>query len=356
MAAISVACGDTATKEAPPAATPPPAPQPVSASASNTPIEAVTASARASERAPLTPAEPSPEPGFSEWLGAPKSPEALVGAEGTGCEATRVREWVRIQCSMIGRKTEYGTPMGIEVLKLSGSKPSAGSVLWVKEGAGHEKIVLIHRFAPGTSLEAVFEFSREFFRYRSAWPNDGTPTNAVGSFEKTARDENYASCLLECAAGVDGEPFGPSCRQACVTERAASARPSVDTAMALPAEPALEGAPSLDAWKNAREVNVKGSDAHGCETKQAGEWIRIVCRPTERYGKLLDGSWIQGTDAISSYAVAGGGAVVLLLLRYVEGVDASAALGFEKSRAKLRINWPKGMALPQVRGQIDDLP
>ena len=138
--------------------------------------------------------------------------------------------------------------------------------------------------------------------------------------------------------------------------RAASARPSVDTAMALPAEPALEGAPSLDAWKNAREVNVKGSDAHGCETKQAGEWIRIVCRPTERYGKLLDGSWIQGTDAISSYAVAGGGAVVLLLLRYVEGVDASAALGFEKSRAKLRINWPKGMALPQVRGQIDDLP
>ncbi len=45
---------------------------------------------------------------------------------------------------------------------------------------------------------------------------------------------------------------------------------------------AISALPSLDEWRNAREIPVAGSSSLGCETKMVREWLRVVCRWTKK--------------------------------------------------------------------------
>src|SRR5262245_52701745 len=67
---------------------------------------------------------------------------------------------------------------------------------------------------------------------------------------------------------------------AAVSALAAVPAPAATTAAVndpLAEAPIVEGAPTANQWASASEVVVRGSSALGCETKQIGDWFRMVC-------------------------------------------------------------------------------
>jgi hypothetical protein len=168
------------------------------------------------------------------------------------------------------------------------------------------------------------------------------------------REEDWRKEQITCQRACMKETSKPiaTCARVCSgAEAPPPVKPVVEQG-ALPVEPALEGVPKPEAWSAAKEIAVSGSDAHGCETKQLREFIRVVCRPNTVTGKALSASWDPFTVyAASSYAVAGEGAAVLLS-RYVEGTAAKAAIRWERTTATLLLEWPQGQKEPRVRGSI----
>jgi len=97
---------------------------------------------------------------------------------------------------------------------------------------------------------------------------------------------------------------------------------------------------------------VRGSDARGCQTKQSGDWFRVVCRANDLTGKITSATASKGFDDKQGYIVVGNGSMVLVT-RYVKGSDLAFDLVWEKQSARLELKWPESSAgPPAIRGEI----
>ena len=244
---------------------------------------------------------------------------------------------------------------------------------------------LVYRLVAGTDVEATFDMSAGTFTLRSTYPGqvfeDGGRGIGTFYFDEPStiqecirripeghdvetqtylladcrfKDEDRRKELVKCHRECMSQGGGPlvRCVKGCSSvELLPSSKPPVGQ-VALPAEPVIDGIPRLEEWASAKEIGVRGSDAHGCETRQLKDFIRVVCRPNEATGKVMSASWESGTDRATSYSVAGGGAAVLLT-RYAQGTAAKAAIRWERTAATLVLEWPQtSKAPPPVRGSI----
>jgi hypothetical protein len=299
------------TTSAPAATTAAPAPSMTAASSASSTAAAAPASA-APAGAPASQAS-SPEPSVEEWEAAAIDLGILGNWDATGCVARRIREWVRVGCST--SKSKSGAPVSIQIVK--GFAMSKLSILTERSGA----TMLVFPAKAGLDAEASFNFADASFRFVVRWPEGQPEPKPLGSFER-----------VDTPAKPSGTP-------------ALSNDP-------LPEEPAVEGAPAAKEWATAREVGVKGSSALGCETRQSGEWFRMVCRSNDNTGKAKSATAIQGFDPKTGYLVTGNGALIVLT-RYVKGSDIAIDLSWERTYARLNLLWPKDMArTPAVQGEI----
>ena len=97
---------------------------------------------------------------------------------------------------------------------------------------------------------------------------------------------------------------------------------------------------------------MRGSDARGCQTKQSGDWFRVVCRANDITGKLTSATATKGFDEKQGYIVVGNGSMVLVT-RYVRGSDIAFDLAWEKQSARLELRWPDASSgPPAIRGEV----
>jgi hypothetical protein len=309
----------------------PAAPSPAASSAAAPPASSAalaapppTASAAAAPAAPA-----SPEPSLKEWDATKLELGLLKNWDATGCVARRIREWVRIGCSTASSKN--GPPVEIQLVK--GFTASKLSIL--KERGG--STMLVFPVTPGLDGEALFTFAEGSYRFVARWTAGESEPKPIGSFEKVEMPSE------EQNAGVGSSDSNEE-----------TAKPSAAAAPAepLPEEPTIEGAPKLAEWEAAREVGVKGSSALGCETKQIGDWFRMVCRPNEKAGKVTAGVAVRGLDTTKGYLVTGNGSLVLLT-QFVKGTDTAIDITWERTSSKLLLKWPEtAAAAPSPRGEF----
>lgn len=289
-----------------------PARSTATATASSTMSAAPTATA-ASTAAPAAAAPASPEPTVEEWETTKIEPGLLGGSDATGCVARRLREWVRVGCSEATSKS--GAPVSIDIVK--GFPVSKIGILVARSGA----TMLVFPATAGLDAEASFHFADASFRFVVRWPAGQSQPAPLGTFERVAAAEKPSG-----APTLASDP--------------------------LPEEPAVEGAPAAKDWATAREVGVKGSTALGCETRQSGDWFRMVCRSNDRTGKAKSATAIHGFEPAKGYLVTGNGAIVVLT-RYVKGSDIAVDLAWEQTFARLNLRWPKDMSrTPAVQGEL----
>lgn len=144
----------------------PSAPPPPRSAAPVTSSSGAVAEPRGSSAVASPPAPASPPPTEAAWAAAP----SLIGpgkehlSSHGGCEAVKVREWVRILC-----KEGQGRPWAGDPLRVRVTKGEA----WVDATLSHlspradGSTSLVYRFVAGTDLEAVFEMSAGRFTLRS---------------------------------------------------------------------------------------------------------------------------------------------------------------------------------------------
>jgi hypothetical protein len=310
------ATSTTSTAAEPSTAAPSAAAPAASSAASAAPPPTASAAA-----APAAPA--SPEPSLKEWDATKLELGLLRNWDATGCVARRIREWVRIGCSTASSRN--GPPVEIQLVK--GFTASKLSIL--KERGG--STMLVFPVTPGLDGEALFTFAEGSYRFVARWTAGESEPKPIGSFEEVEMPSE------EQNAGA-GSPDSTSAA-------AAPAEP-------LPEEPTIEGAPKLAEWAAAREVGVKGSSALGCETKQIGDWFRMVCRPNEKAGKVTAGAAARGLDTTKGYLVTGNGSLVLLT-QFVKGTDTAIDITWEHTSSKLLLKWPEtAAAAPSPRGEF----
>lgn len=340
------ACGndppkaEPAKEAAPPAsAAAPAAAQPAAATPSATPSAAPAAAAAAPAAAAKPPS--SPEPDIKEWDASKQDLKLVKNWAGPGCMPRRVREWIRIGCA--GAATQKGAPISIQIVK--GFPKSKLSVLEERGGS----MMLVFPATEGLDAEATFTFSEGTFRFTASWPAGQPEPTAIGAFQEVERP-------VEIPSAADGEP-GDSPSEAAPGDSPAAPAPAklekaVVSADPLPELPEIEGAPTAEQWATAKEVGVKGSDALGCETKQIGDWFRVVCRSNNNTGKVSAATSIRGFDPKQGYLVTGNGAMVLLT-KYVKGTDLAIDITWEKTVGRLNLKWPDTLANPPVvRGEL----
>lgn len=322
LAPLAIALSLTACGESPPAsgsgaptATGTAGAKTTAATATATATAAMTASATATATAaPAAPAPLSAEPTVEEWEAAKIELGLVKGGDEAGCFGRRIREWIRVGCSTAQSKN--GTPTAIQVVK--GFPPSKISILKERNGT----IMLIFPALAGMDGEASFLFADASLRLTANWPAGQAEPKPIATLAAVA---------------------SPATREGSAT---------VSTSDPLPEEPALEGAPAVKDWATAKEVGVKGSSAVGCETRQSGDWFRMVCRQNPGTGKAVSGAPISGFDPKKGYVVSGNGATVIVT-QYVKGSDIAIDLGWEKTFGRLTLLWPKDMGrTPAVQGEI----
>lgn len=300
---------------------------PASAAASASAV--ASAASTASVQAPPT----SPEPTLAEWSAAKIALDIVKHWDRPGCTPRRVREWVRVGCS--GQLLQKGDPVEIRIEK--GFKPTPLSIMSERAGS----IWLVFPFTEGLDGAAVYSFTGGSFRFTAQWPKGQPEPKVVGSFEAIA--------LPDQPPDVQGS--APSEPPPEATADAKPVKPTLSTAP-LPDEPALEGAPTREAWDALREVGVRGSDARGCQTKQSGDWFRVVCRANDVTGKLTSATAKKGFDEKLGYLVVGNGSLVLVT-RYARGSDLAFDLVWEKQSARLELKWPESSSgPPAIRGEL----
>lgn len=331
---LAAACDDKAPITGASAAPAPAATATAAASATGSAAAKVPASASASAASATSePAPPkSPEPTLKEWDEAKQDLSLVKNWGGPGCMGRRVREWIRVSCS--GQMLQKGDPVSITIEK--GFKPTPLSILSERTGT----IWLIFPLTEGLDGSAVYSFTGGSFRFTAKWPRGEPEPKPVGAFEEIAAPEPPADAPADVAdnAPAPAEPAKP-------------AKPTLTTDP-LPEEPALDGAPTKGQWDARREVGVRGSDARGCQTKQSGDWFRVVCRANDVTGKLTSATATKGFDEKQGYLVVGNGSMVLLT-RYVRGSDLAFDLVWEKQSAKLELKWPDSSSgPPAIRGEI----
>lgn len=332
---LVAACED----KAPPATTS--AGPTAAATATVTAAASATASSPAASAAPSAAAAPttteqappaSPEPTLKEWDAAKQDLSLVKNWGGPGCMGRRVREWIRVSCS--GQMLQKGQPISITIEK--GFKATPLTILNERAGT----IWLIFPLTEGLDGSAVYAFEGGSFRFTAKWPKGEPEPKPVGAFEELAAPEPAADGP-DSIAEITPPPAEP----------AKPEKPTLTTDP-LPDEPALEGAPTREQWDALREVGVRGSDARGCQTKQSGDWFRVVCRANDVTGKLTSATATKGFDEKQGYIVVGNGSMVLVT-RYVRGSDLAFDLVWEKQTAQLALTWPESSSgPPAIRGEI----
>lgn len=329
--ALLAACDDApppAAKDAPPASAAP-APSAAPAAVGSASALAPSAAPAAPAAAPAAKAPASPEPELKEWDAVSADLGLVRNGSQPGCMARKVREWIRVGCA--AATTERGKPLAIRIVK--GFPRAKYSILEERAGS----TMLVFPATEGLDGEATFTFAGGTFRFTASWPAGQPEPKVIGSFEDVTPpsigDPDY---VPEVAASGTGEPAA-----------APNDKPVVSSA-ALPELPVVEGAPTAEQWASAKEVGVKGSDAHGCETKQVGDWFRVVCRSNSRTGKVTAAKALSTIDPKEGYLVTGNGAFVLLF-KYVRGVDLSVEVTWERASGRVALAWPANLAGPPAR-------
>src|SRR5262249_15965043 len=110
-----------------------------------------------------------------------------------------------------------------------------------------------------------------------------------------------------------------------------------------------------EAWRTAKEVNVKGSTAAGCETKMTSDWLRVFCGNRGDSGTPQSVEITKGAKPGESKAQSGSG-VAILYVKYVEGADLEATFKWEKRSGVLTVTWPQGQPKPDVVAAFKDAP
>jgi hypothetical protein len=334
LPALAPACDQKSPAPAPSAA--PTAVVTATGTASATTSAAPAASATGSSAPASTSSEQtppaSPEPTLKEWDASKQDLSLVKHWDRPGCTGRRVREWIRVSCS--GQLLQKGEPISITIEK--GFKPTPLSILSERGGT----IWLIFPLTEGLDGSAVYSFAGGSFRFTAKWPKGEPEPKPVGAFEELSAPEPAPDAPADVAdpAPAPAEPAKPT-------------KPTLTTDP-LPDEPTLEGAPTREQWDSLREVGVRGSDARGCQTKQSGDWFRVVCRANDVTGKLTSATATKGFDEKQGYLVVGNGSMVLVT-RYVRGSDLSFDLVWEKQSARLHLEWPDSSSgPPAIRGEI----
>jgi len=282
------------------------------ASATATATAATAAATQAATAAPVA-APLSAEPTVEEWEAAKLDLEVVKNGVAMGCFGRRIREWVRIGCS--AAKSVHGAPVGIQVVK--GFLPSKLSILKERNGS----IMLVFPVQMGMDAEASVSFADASLRLTARWPSGQPEPKPIASLDHVDSPTKY-----EGSPAVSKDP--------------------------LPEEPTVEGAPAAKEWETTAEVGVKGSSALGCDTRQMGDWFRMVCRPNGNTGKAVSGAAISGFDTKKGYVVSGNGSFVVLT-QFVKGSDIAVDLAWEKTFGRLTLLWPKDMGRkPAVQGEL----
>jgi len=335
LAILLAACGGespTTTSSAAPSSAPV-ATTTATASATSAASEAVSAAPAPTSTEAAEPT--SPEPTLKEWDAAKQDLSLVAHWDRPGCTGRRVREWVRVGCG--GQMLQKGAPLSITIEK--GFKARPLDILNERGGS----IWLIFPFTEGTDGAAVYAFEGGSFRFTAKWPHGAPEPKTVGDFDEVA-----APAQDEPSEVADPAPADPA---PAATEAAKPAKPTLTTDP-LPEEPKLDGAPTVEQWDAVREVGVSGSDARGCQTKQSGDWFRVVCRANDVTGKVTSATATKGFDEKQGYVVVGNGSMVMVT-RYVRGSDIAFDLVWEKQSASLKLVWPEASSGPPgIRGTL----
>lgn len=336
--ALLTACDEAppppAAKEtAPPSATPAPSAAALTVGSAMAPKP--SAAPAVPGAVPTAKAPASPEPEIKEWDAVTANLGLVKNGSEPGCMARRVREWIRVGCA--AATTERGKPIAIQIVK--GFPRAKYSILEERGGS----TMLVFPATEGLDGEATFTFAGGTFRFTASWPSGQPEPKVIGSFEDvtppSVGDPDY---VPEVAAPADGTA-------------APNDKPVVSSA-SLPELPVVEGAPTAEQWASAKDVSVKGSDAHGCETRQLGDWFRVVCRSNSRTGKVTAAKALQTIEPKDGYLVTGNGALVLLV-KYVRGVDVSVDVTWDRASGRLTLTWPANLAgPPATRGEVTSKP
>lgn len=282
----------------------------------------------------------SPEPELKEWDSTKLDLNVIKNWNGPGCMARRVREWIRVGCS--STTTQKGAPISIQVLK--GFPSTKYSIMDERGGT----TMLIFPATEGLDGEATFTFSGGSFRFTASWPSGQPEPKAIGAFEEIALPVEPTGGSADDGAG----DIGGEAPEAPVAPAPTKLEKAIVTSDPLPEVPTVEGAPTAEQWTAAKEVGVKGSDGHGCETKQIGEWFRVVCRSNNNTGKVTAATAVRGFDATQGYLVVGNGAVVLLT-KYIKGSDIAIDITWEKTVGRVNLKWPETATIPPaIRGEV----
>jgi hypothetical protein len=187
-----------------------------------------------------------------------------------------------------------------------------------------------------------------------------------------------ASCLLlvacqgDAPVGTAGPTASPAPaaststpqQSAAVAASAAapsSAAPSSSTAAPASSADASEAPPGTEEWETAKEVNVTGSTALGCETKRVRQWVRVLCaKPNDAAGTPvkveLKKAEVLGTapgearivrKEVKTSSEAG---TTMLMAKYVDGTDVEALFSWTDKEKLLVLWWPAGKPEPRQVG------
>lgn len=303
---------------------------PAEAVAPPTPAEsaagAVTAAVAASAAPEANTRSGRPTP--AAWCAAPI---AMLPAEGDSakCSMIVVNEWAMIWCPTRGM-VQNGKDLGTYDRAL----PNGGSMATEEELAmgarGEAKDAIVVSLRPGTRAKADFTYRPSD---HPEWLKTLSFTLELGADAKSLAERQF-----------DGGAWpAVSARDTAACERMAAAEAAID-AKGLPDLADLAAPPSDADWDAAKEVNVSGSGALGCQTKVIEPWFRMTC---EGKGAFSSVEVEKGRRATQTQASVVDGKLSFLT-PYVEESSARVKLVRANGTHYLRIAWGKGKRPIQV--------
>ncbi|MFT3769089.1 MAG: hypothetical protein QM820_26920 [Minicystis sp.] len=189
--------------------------------------------------------------------------------------------------------------------------------------------------------------------------------------------------LLACRSGDSPAPAGsaaPSATTAATAPRptvsaapsasptasaASSAAPSTaPSATAAPSSAAAaeaSEAPTSEEWQAAKEVNVVGLTALGCETKRVREWVGVFCaKPNEAQGTPVKVK-VEKAETLHTGApaelrrdvkITSAEGKTTLVARFVPGTDVEATFTWTDKEKRLVLWWPADKPEPRFVGSF----
>ncbi len=184
-----------------------------------------------------------------------------------------------------------------------------------------------------------------------------------------------SSLLLACQGSGSPAPAG-SAAPAATTATVAAPRPTVASApsaapsAASSASSAPSAAPSSSAdaasevptseeWQAAKEVNVTGSTALGCETKRVREWVGVFCaKPNDTQGTPVKVK-VEKAETLHTGApaelrhdvkITSTEGKTTLVARFVPGTDVEATFSWTDKDKRLVLWWPADKPEPRFVG------